>query len=157
MNINPLAKYTNEELEEYRNIGCKSGENKRPNRPFFKKSALEYGPTWRDKREFVHKIIYDINMEPAAKGMLKEHYDIISHFQFRGFKYGVITSAGVFFFMPVIRRQLFVRRLLLSSIPFLWFMKWGYTWGHEKWWRKTYPVVASFEIGSGLRSKFTGK
>ena len=157
MNSDPSAHFTNEQLNELKNIGCKPNNIRKPNRPYFKKSALEYGPTWRDKRDFVQRLCYDLQMEPGSIEKLRENYEIISHFQFRGFKYGIITSAAVFLFMPVVRRQLFLRRLLISSLPFFWFMKWGYTWGHEKWWRKTYPVVASYEIGSGLRSKFTGK
>ena len=156
--MNDMKKnFTLDEFREYSNIGAKPIEIKRPNRPYFKKSAMEYGPTWREKREFVHDLIYKLNLDPSGKAALKEHYELISHYQIRGFKYGAVTSAAVFFLMPVVRRQMFLRRFFLSMIPFLWFMKWGYTWGHEKWWRKSYPVIATYEIGSGLRSKFTGK
>ena len=75
----------------------------------------------------------------------------------RGIKYGIVTSAAVYFFFPVVRRLTFLRRFTVSMFPMYYFCKWGYTWGHEHFWRKAKEVVVSYEMYSGTRNKFTMK
>ena len=152
-----MQRMTESELTEYKNFGIFPSELKRPTRPFFKKSGMEYGPTWGERKEFVHKLIYDSRVDPATKVKLKENFELIAHFQFRGFKYGCATSAMVFFLLPVVRRQLFLRRFAISMIPMAVFLKYGHTWGHEHWWRKSMPYISSYEVGIGTRSRFSGK
>ena len=77
--------------------------------------------------------------------------------QFRGFKYGVSAGLFTFFLMPVVRQQTFVRRITISAIPFVYFMKAGHTWGHEIYWRKAKEVVVTYEMLSGTRSNYTMK
>ena len=88
---------------------------------------------------------------------LKECEHWVPKYQLRGLKYGLTTSLMVFFFMPVIRRQPFLRRFGFSMIPMVGFMRWGYVWGHENYWRRVKEVVVTYEIFSGARSKFTMK
>ena len=155
--ISNTANFTPEEFNEYYNISSVPQENRRERRPFFRKTGFEHGPTQAQKKEFVHRLINDSNINLEGKRRLQEHLDIIPHFQFRGFKYGLILSTSTFFFLPVVNRQLFLRRLAISSIPMMVFLRWGYVWGHEKWWRKTYPVVTTYEVATGVRNAFTGK
>ena len=82
---------------------------------------------------------------------------LVPYYQFRGFRYGLTAGLFVFFCMPVVRRQTFIRRAGISAIPFAMFMYWGYIWGHEHWWRQTYEGIMSFEIGTGARHRFTMK
>ena len=42
-------------------------------------------------------------------------------------------------------------------LPMAYFMRWGYVWGHENWWRRAKEVVVTYEIFTGTRSKFTMK
>ena len=151
------ARFSDDEMKELSDFSLKQQNLRRESRPFFKKSGFEHGPTWDQRKEFVRRLIHDSTIDPEAKERLNKHFEIIQHFQLRGFKYGLLTSAAVFFFLPVVNRQLFLRRLAISSIPMFVFLKWGHTWGHEKWWRKSYPVIVTYEIGAGVRSKFTGK
>ena len=151
------ANYTNEELRELEDISSIESGNRTSRRPYFRKTGFEFGPTWAQKKEFVHKLITDSNMNLEGKKRLRDNYDLIQHYQFRGFKYGLIASSAVFFLLPVVKRQLFVRRLALSLIPMAVFMRWGYNWGHKHWWRKSYPVVTTYEVVVGNRSQFTGK
>ena len=67
------------------------------------------------------------------------------------------SSTLVFFTFPVIRNQPFVRRFAFSMIPMAYFLRWGYVWGHENWWRRAKEVVVTYEILNGTRSKFTLK
>ena len=62
-----------------------------------------------------------------------------------------------FFLMPVVRKQTFVRRFLISMIPMVFFMRWGYVWGHENYWRRVKEVTVTYEIFAGARSKWTMK
>ncbi len=78
-------------------------------------------------------------------------------YQLRGLKYGISTSLLVYFFFPVVRRQPFLRRFTIAMIPMAFFLRWGYVWGHEHYWRRVKEVVVPFEINSGTRSKFTMK
>jgi hypothetical protein len=37
------------------------------------------------------------------------------------------------------------------------FLRWGYVWGHENYWRRVKEVTVTYEIFAGARSKFTMK
>ena len=117
----------------------------------------ENGPSWGDKRNLVSFLINDSNITPISKNYLKECEDWIPRYQLRGFKYGLATSTFTFLFFPVIRKQTFSRRFLISMLPMYYFMKWGHTWGHENFWRRAKEVVVTYEILGGTRSKFTMK
>ena len=105
----------------------------------------------------MHFLINDSAISPAAKVYLKECEDWVPKYQLRGFKYGLTTSMLTFFFFPVIRRQAFLRRFLISMVPMFFFMRWGYVWGHENYWRRVKEVSVTYEIFTGARSKFTMK
>jgi hypothetical protein len=63
----------------------------------------------------------------------------------------------VFVFFPVVRRQPFLRRFAISMLPMIFFLRWGYIWGHEHYWRRVKEVVVTYEIFAGVRSKFSMK
>ena len=151
------AGFSPEEMRDFNELNAKARASRRESKPYYRKSGFEHGPTWAQKKEFVHNLINEIDLDLEAKLRLQENMASISHFQFRGFKYGLVTSAAVFFCFPVIRKQMFLRRLALSSIPMMVFLKWGYEWGHQNFWRKSYPVITTYEIGIGTRSHYTGK
>ena len=78
-------------------------------------------------------------------------------YQLRGFKYGCTASLAVFFFFPVVRKQPFLRRFVIAMVPMAGFLRWGYVWGHENYWRRVKEVLVTYEIYAGTRSKFTMK
>lgn len=129
----------------------------RPDEAFYKKGALELQPSNYEKREFVHWLVYESNISPVSKNYLRDCEEWIPKYQMRGFKYGLAGSTLTFFFFPVIRQQTFVRRFAISMVPMAYFMRWGYVWGHENWWRRAKEVVVTYEILNGTRSKFTMK
>ena len=151
-----IVRFDEQEYEDFRKMGAVGYSVMRPERPFFKKTNLEYGPTWQQKKAFVSKLINDSNVDPSSKTQMRENFKLIPKYQIRGFKYGLFVST-IFFFLPVIRKQYFLRRFAISMIPMAVFLKYGYTWGHHMWWRKTYSLVATWEIAGGTRSRFTGK
>ena len=130
---------------------------KKPNSAFYQKSMGEIEPTWADRRELVTYLIHESNITPVSKNYLKDCEDWVPRYQVRGFKYGLVTSTFVYLCFPVIRKQPFVRRFAFSMLPMAYFMKWGYTWGHENFWRRAKEVVVTYEILAGTRSKFTMK
>ena len=130
---------------------------KKPEQAYFKKNALENGPSWAEKREFVHFLIHESNISAASKKYLNECDHWVPKYQMRGFKYGLVTSGLTFFFFPVVRKQTFTRRFAFSMLPMAFFMRWGYVWGHENWWRRAKEVIVTYEIYSGTRSKWTMK
>ena len=129
----------------------------KPEKAYYTKNAQEAGPTWAEKREFVHWLINDSTISLASKNYLKDCDNWVPKYQLRGLKYGLVASTGTFFFFPVIRRQPFVRRFACSMVPMAYFLRWGYVWGHENWWRRAKEVVVTYEIMSGTRNKFTMK
>ena len=129
----------------------------KPLEAFYKKSMGEHGPTWEERRELVTYLIHDSNISPISKVYLQECEEWVPKYQYRGFKYGLLTSSATFLFFPVVRRQGFVRRFAFSMLPMYYFMKWGHTWGHENFWRRAKEVVVTYEILAGTRSKFTMK
>ena len=117
----------------------------------------ELQPTWGQKRELVSFLINESNITPISKNYLKDCEKWIAKYQYRGFKYGLVTSVLTYTLFPVIRRLPFARRFAISMLPMGYFMKWGYTWGHENFWRRAKEVVVTYEILAGTRSKFTMK
>ena len=105
----------------------------------------------------MHYLINEAAISPQAKVYLQESENWVPRYQLRGFKYGLTTSLLTFCFFPVVRRQPFLRRFMISQIPMFFFMRWGYVWGHENYWRRVKEVSVTFEIFSGARSKFTMK
>jgi len=39
----------------------------------------------------------------------------------------------------------------------VFFLRWGYVWGHENYWRRVKEVTVTYEIFTGSRSKWTMK
>ena len=105
----------------------------------------------------MHYLINDSTVSPASKVYLQECEFWVPKYQLRGLKYGLTVSSLVFFFMPVVRKQTFMRRFMISMVPMAFFMRWGYIWGHENYWRRVKEVVVTYEITTGTRSKFTMK
>ena len=151
------GKYTKAELDRIMGFGARDYSYAKPDQSYFKKSAMEHGPSWAEKREFVHWLIHDSTISPVSKNYLKECDHWVPKYQMRGFKYGLVTSAATFAFFPVIRKQTFARRLAFSMVPMAYFMRWGYVWGHENWWRRAKEVIVTYEIYVGSRSKITMK
>jgi hypothetical protein len=151
------GRYTSEEVQRILQINARPTTLMKPEEAYYKKSAMELEPTNKEKREFVHFLIYESNISQASKQYLQDTEKWIPKYQLRGLKYGIVTSALTFACFPVIRRQPFVRRFAISMLPMAYFLKWGYTWGHENWWRRAKEVVVTYEIFAGTRSKFTMK
>jgi hypothetical protein len=42
-------------------------------------------------------------------------------------------------------------------LPMFFFLRWGYVWGHENYWRRVKEVVVTYEIHTGARHKMTMK
>ena len=105
----------------------------------------------------MHFLINEAGISPSAKVYLQDCEHWVPKYQLRGFKYGLTTSLLTFFFMPVVRKQPFLRRFLISQIPMFFFLRWGYVWGHENYWRRVKEVTVTYEIFTGARSKFTMK
>ena len=151
------GRYTKDEIQRILEINVRPDIQMKPDEAFYKKSATEHGPTWAEKREFVHWLINDSTISNSSKRYLTECDYWVQKYQLRGLKYGMFTSAATFAFFPVIRRQPFVRRFGFSMLPMAYFLNWGYVWGHENWWRRAKEVVVTYEIYSGTRSKMTMK
>ena len=151
------GKYTIEELETIYSMNKRESGSNKPNKAFYQKSMGEVAPSYSDKRELVTYLINDSNITPISKNYLRDCEDWIPRYQYRGFKYGLLTSTLTYAFFPVVRRQTFVRRFAFSMLPMFYFMKWGWTWGHENFWRRAKEVVVTYEILAGTRSKFTMK
>lgn len=105
----------------------------------------------------VHFLIHESTISPSAKQYLSEAEEWVPKYQMRGLKYGITTSAFVYFLFPVVRRQPFLRRFAISMLPMAYFLRWGYVWGHENYWRRVKEITVTYEIFVGTRSKFTMK
>jgi hypothetical protein len=151
------GKYTADEIQRIMQINARPTVLRKPEEAWYRKSATELEPSYKEKRELVHWLINDSNISLQSKEYLKECDTWVPKYQLRGFKYGLVTASATYFLMPVVRRQPFVRRFACSMIPMAYFMRWGYVWGHENWWRRAKEVVVTYEIFSGTRSKFTMK
>ena len=151
------GRYSKDEVQRILEINARPDIIKKPDAAYYKKSATENGPSWAEKREFVHWLINDSNISAASKKYLRENEYWLQKYQLRGLKYGLFSSAATFAFFPVIRRQPFVRRFAISMLPMAYFLNWGYVWGHENWWRRQKEVVVTYEIFAGNRSRMTMK
>jgi hypothetical protein len=105
----------------------------------------------------VHFLIHESTISQSAKRYLIEAEEWVPKYQLRGLKYGLTVSSLVYFFMPVVNRQPFLRRFTVSMLPMVYFLRWGYVWGHENYWRRVKEVTVTYEIYVGTRSKFTMK
>ena len=151
------GRYNRDEIQRILEINARPTMLQKPEQAYYKKNALENGPTWKEKREFVHWLINDSNVSASSKMYLRENQYWLEKYQLRGLKYGLFTSAATYLFFPVIRRQPFVRRFAISMLPMAYFMNWGYVWGHENWWRRQKEVIVTYEIFSGNRHRTTMK
>ena len=151
------GRYSQEDVKRILEINARPVTLRKPTNAFYKKSAMELEPSWAEKRELVHWLIHDSNISNSSKNYLEGCEVWVPKYQMRGFKYGLLSSTLTFCFWPVIRRQPFARRFCISMIPMAYFMRWGYVWGHENWWRRAKEVVVTYEIFAGTRSKFTMK
>ena len=52
----------------------------KPEEAFFKKQNRENGPSWAQKREFVHFLINDSNISPVSKNYLRKFEDVPGKF-----------------------------------------------------------------------------
>ena len=58
---------------------------KKPSQPMYKKSNTEAGPSWAERREFVHWLINDSNVNNGAKKYLLKQDHWCQKYQLRGF------------------------------------------------------------------------
>jgi len=151
------GRYTTDEVQRILNINARPQVLAKPDEAFYRKSATELEPTNKEKREFVHWLINESNISQQSKEYLKDCDHWVPKYQLRGLKYGMVASSATYLFFPVIKRQPFVRRFACSMVPMAYFLRWGYVWGHENWWRRAKEVVVTYEIFTGTRSKFTMK
>ena len=151
------GKYSIAEIDEIYQMNKRQSGTLKPTKAFYQKSMGEIAPSYADKRELVTYLINDSNISPISKNYLRDCENWIPHYQYRGFKYGILCSSLTYCLMPVVRRQSFVRRFAFSMLPMFYMMKWGWTWGHENFWRRAKEVVVTYEILAGTRSKFTMK
>ena len=61
------GRYTADQVQRILEINARPTTLMKPEEAFYKKSALEKGPSWREKREFVHFLIYESNISPVSK------------------------------------------------------------------------------------------
>ena len=151
------GRYSQDEVRRILDINARPYSTLKPVQAYYKKTSGEVGPTWAEKREFIHFLMNESGMSNSSKQYLRECDHWVPKYQLRGFKYGLFTSAMTFFFFPVIRRQPFLRRFACSMVPMAYFLNWGYVWGHENWWRRAKEVVVTYELFVGTRNKFTIK
>ena len=98
------GRYSREEIQRIMEINARPTALVKPEQAFYKKSAMENGPTWKEKREFVHWLINDSNISASSKMYLRDNQFWLEKYQLRGLKYGLFTSAMTYMFFPVIRR-----------------------------------------------------
>ena len=151
------GRYSQDEVRRILEINSRPTMTHKPTEAFYRKSAKELEPSWAEKREFVHWLTYESNISNSSKTFLEECEGWVPKYQIRGLKYGLLTSTLTYMFFPVIRRQPFIRRFSCSMLPMAFFLRWGYVWGHENWWRRAKEVVVTYEIFAGTRSKYTMK
>ena len=56
------GKYTQEEVERLLNMNARPANFMKPFNAFYKKSAMEHGPTWHERKEFVSWLIHESNI-----------------------------------------------------------------------------------------------
>ena len=67
------GRYSKDEVQRILGINARPDLIKKPDAAFYKKSATENGPSWAEKREFVHWLINDSNISAASKKYLREN------------------------------------------------------------------------------------
>ena len=67
------GRYTQDEVSRILDINARPTMLDKPDEAFYKKSALENGPSWAEKREFVHWMINDSNISASSKRYLREN------------------------------------------------------------------------------------
>ena len=66
------GRYTKDEVNRILEINSRPEQYKKPDNAFYKKSALEHGPSWAEKREFVHWLKNDSTISLSSKRYLEE-------------------------------------------------------------------------------------
>ena len=66
------GKYTREEIKQILEINSRPQSIVKPLNPFYKKSAGEFGPSWQQRKEFVHWLINESTISAASKTYLQE-------------------------------------------------------------------------------------
>ena len=66
------GRYNRDEIQRILEINARPTVLQKPEQAFYKKNAQEAGPTWAEKREFIHWLINDSNISLASKRYLKE-------------------------------------------------------------------------------------
>ena len=64
--------YTLEQIDKITSMNMRERGTQKPNEAFYRKSMMELGPSWADKRELVRYLIHDSNITPISKNYLKE-------------------------------------------------------------------------------------
>ena len=64
------GRYTQDEVMRIMEINARSQVLLKPEQAYYTKNAQEAGPTWSEKREFVHWLINDSNISLASKRYL---------------------------------------------------------------------------------------
>ena len=67
------GRYSSDEVQRILQINSRPDMLKKPDQAFYKKSATELGPTWAEKREFIHWLINDSNISASSKTYLKDN------------------------------------------------------------------------------------
>ena len=67
------GRYTQDEVSRILDINARPTMLDKPDEAFYKKSALENGQSWAEKREFVHWMINDSNISASSKRYLREN------------------------------------------------------------------------------------
>ena len=67
------GRYSKDEIQRILEINARPTILQKPDSAFYKKSALENGPSWADKREFVHWLINDSNISASSKMYLRDN------------------------------------------------------------------------------------
>ena len=73
--INDLygGRYSVDEVERILEINARPDPVHKPDQAYYKKNALEHGPSWAEKRDFVHWLIHESNITLSSKSYLIEN------------------------------------------------------------------------------------
>lgn len=66
------GRYTSDEVQRILQINGRPTTLMKPEEAYYKKSAMELEPTNKEKREFVHFLIYESNISQASKQYLQD-------------------------------------------------------------------------------------
>ena len=67
------GRYSKDEIQRILEINARPTMLQKPDAAFYKKHAMENGPSWGEKREFVHWLINDSNISASSKLYLKDN------------------------------------------------------------------------------------